>query len=360
MTTASVLLTLIGLLGAVDIAWFHTWKGALVTRPECRREAVIHVVRGFVYAAQFLVVPNLRLTGAWYAALVALFALDVAIAAADVLEEPKSRAKQGGLSGGEYLMHITLSVLVGAMLCALFSASAPWAQLPTGLAIEPHAPDWLRLLMAAMAAGCVVVSLVEAAVIASESLPAPAPIHVRVRIRASLERVWNTTQDHRLHPSWDHRFSRITMLHEEGAPFTGPVATPDPRIGTGTVMRYEKSLGGLVIRGFGRYKLHKPMRQSTFEFWSDDPRSLIRRGVGLWLYAPRADGTIEFATSYTYEVRWGALGRAIDRFLFRPVFQRFTEQSFRRLAREQFADRHPIVLGRAGRRPERFATAEAA
>jgi len=34
-------------------------------------------------------------------------------------------------------------------------------------------------------------------------------------------------------------------------------------------MRYERDLLGMTIRGFGRYKLHKPMRQSTFEFWSE-------------------------------------------------------------------------------------------
>ena len=72
-------------------------------------------------------------------------------------------------------------------------------------------------------------------------------------------------------------------------------------ITTGTEMRYEKWIFGMVIRGFGRYKLHRPMRQSTFEFWSEDPRSPIRR-VGLWRYTEVAGG-VEFRTSYTYEVR---------------------------------------------------------
>ena len=58
MLGATTLLLLIGLLGAADIAYFHSWRGRLVVRPECRREAWIHVVRGVVYAAQFAVVPN--------------------------------------------------------------------------------------------------------------------------------------------------------------------------------------------------------------------------------------------------------------------------------------------------------------
>jgi hypothetical protein len=106
-------------------------------------------------------------------------------------------------------------------------------------------------------------------------------------------------------------------------------------IRTGTTMLYERDLlGGLfTIRGFGRYKLHRPMKQSTFEFWSDDPRSLIERGVGLWLYTPLADGTIDFFTAYTYRVRWGAFGRIVDRLIFRPAILWITRQSFKRLER---------------------------
>ena len=118
-------------------------------------------------------------------------------------------------------------------------------------------------------------------------------------------------------------------------------------------MRYEKRLPGFTIRGFGRYKLHRFQRQSTFEFWSDDRRSLIRRGTGLWLYREIPGGT-EFATSYDYAPRWGTFGRVIDRYLFRPMFQRYTEASFRRLARRYFSERRPVVLGAEGRRPKRF------
>lgn len=55
-----------------------------------------------------------------------------------------------------------------------------------------------------------------------------------------------------------------------------------------TLPRRNREVGAahrlLVIRGFGRYKLHKPMHPSTFELLPDDWRSPIRRGVGLWRY----------------------------------------------------------------------------
>jgi len=355
MTTPTVLLCMIGFLGAIDIAYFHTWRGRLVLRPETRREAWIHVARGFCYAAQFAVVPNVQLRGGLYALAFALFGLDATIAALDVAEEPRARAAQGGLCGGEYAMHVLLSVLVGAFLCAYFTRSWHWLSQPTALTVGSTVPGALRILAGLMAVGSAATATVEALVLVEQTLPAPAPIHVRVRLDAPVERVWNLTQDHRVHPSWDHRFSKIVMRHEEeGEPHRAPLGTPDPRIQTGTVMRYEKRILGLTVRGFGRYKLHRPLRQSTFEFWSDDARSLIRRGAGLWRYTPLADGRTELATSFTYQVRWGILGRLIDRCMFRPLFQRYTEQSFRRLARRYFDAGDARVLGRDGRHPQRF------
>ena len=177
------------------------------------------------------------------------------------------------------------------------------------------------------------------------SLGAPRPLHVSVLLEAPRREVWAVTQDPDRHPEWDHRFSRIIMLSDE--------------VRTGTRMRYEKRLLGLTIRGAGRYKLHRPGRQSTFEFWSDDPRSLIRRGVGLWRYLDVPGGTL-FTTSYTYEVRWGLAGRLLDRLLFRPLFQRETERSFARLVRLRFPRGASPVAGARGRKRAPLAEAVAA
>jgi hypothetical protein len=48
-------------------------------------------------------------------------------------------------------------------------------------------------------------------------------------------------------------------------------------------------------------------------------------------------GMIEFRASYAYAVRWGVLGRAVDRWLLRPLMQRETGRSFDRLARRWFS-----------------------
>lgn len=339
MLDTGLLLLLIGLLGAFDVFYFHRRQARIAERPDARREAWIHVARGVVYTAQFLVLPNVKLAGLWYAALVALFVIDAAIAIADVLVEPDTRASVGGLPRGEYLAHVVLSVLVGALLYSVVMHTHAWAAAPTRIAWEPSMPVWLRLVLGVLAMGCFVTTLDDLARILTQQ--APAPVHVLVRLHAPLEAVWRVTQDHHVHPTWDHRFSKIVMLA--------------PTIATGTEMRYEKRICGMVIRGFGRYKLHRPLRQSTFEFWSDDWRSPIRRGVGLWRYVPRTDGSVDFRTSYSYEVRWGVVGRVLDRLVFRRWFQRETERSFARLRRDWFGDAGSEVVGAHAGKPVRLA-----
>jgi uncharacterized membrane protein YphA (DoxX/SURF4 family) len=66
------------------------------------------------------------------------------------------------------------------------------------------------------------------------------------------------------------------------------------------------------------------------KFWSDDPKSLIREGGGYWRYVPTDDG-LRFLTGYDYRVRFGALGRLLDRLAFRPLLGWATAWSFDRL-----------------------------
>jgi hypothetical protein len=341
MRAASIILLVAALLGAFDVFYFHERTAKLASRPECRAEVVTHVARGFIYVAQMLVVPNVELHGAWLIALGALYAVDVAVALTDVFLEPASRAPQGGLPRGEYVMHIVLSLLVGAYLTRIAESAIGWAALPTAIVASSGIPTWLRVALATAALGCFVVAVVDLARLlrlgerVRARLGRPRPLHVRVRLRGSIDRVWDVTQDHVLHPKWDHRFSRIEML------------SPDVR--TGTEMNYEKDIGPFTIRGRGRYALHRPKKQSTFEFWSDSPMSLIRRGIGLWLYREVSPDVVEFATSYTYDVRYGLLGEILDRLVFRPLFQRETERSFVRLG--NYLERVSPVVGRVGRKP---------
>lgn len=343
MQTACILLLFLGALGAFDVVHFHARKARITERPECRTEAMLHVARGLVYAVQFAVIPNVALRGAWTAALFVLFTLDAIIAALDVLSEPSSRASQGGLPAGEYFMHIVLSVLAGALIHAALGTAWSARHDATAVFLAPQAPSAIRLVLGVMAVGSLGSALLDLATLVEARLGRPRPIHVSVEVPATPQQLWDVTQDHHLHPRWDHRFDRIHMLAD--------------RIETGTAMTYEKTLLGITIRGWGRYRLHVPHKQSTFAFGSPDRRSLIEEGIGLWRYRPVRPGVSELSTSYTYRVRWGVIGRIVDRALFRPLFQRETERSFRRLARDFFGLPRPRVLGASGRKPARLVRA---
>jgi hypothetical protein len=97
MTAAFYLLLAIGLLGAFDVLYFHTWRGRLQERAECQREVLWHTVRHLIYGLQFLWVPHLRFQGLALGLLAVLYASDVFVAWADVWEERDSRAPQGDL-----------------------------------------------------------------------------------------------------------------------------------------------------------------------------------------------------------------------------------------------------------------------
>ena len=153
MVEASYLLIAIGFLGAFDIWRYHTNTHRLRELPSARVELISHSLRGPTYAILFLVIPNLAMHGAWFAALLALLAFDVAVSIFDFSVEKKSRAPVGGLPTGEYLLHSVIAILFGALLAFVWIDGRPWLDEPTALVVEPAVPDPARLLLAVMAVG---------------------------------------------------------------------------------------------------------------------------------------------------------------------------------------------------------------
>jgi hypothetical protein len=147
------------------------------------------------------------------------------------------------------------------------------------------------------------------------------PIYVETRIRAPMEELWAATQDPEQHQRWDVRFGRIDYLPRvDGEPQQFTYATTvAPGV---TVAGTGESLGE-TDRADGT-------RWSGLKFWAHDRRSIIDAGAGYWRYVPTDDG-IRFLTRYDYRPRWGAVGRLIDRTVFRPLFGWATAWSFDRL-----------------------------
>jgi hypothetical protein len=343
MTAAFYLLLAMGLLGTFDVVYFHIYRCRLHLRPECQREVLWHTVRHLVYALQFLWVPHLRFQGLALVGLGVLYAADVFVAWADVWEEKDSRASQGGLPRGEYLMHVVLSVLVGLYLMSTFRAVWPDRLLPTAIVVSPPAvPAALRAwmtLMGVVALGAFAHDLTRwlsrrASGVAAAPEPLARRVVVEALIPAPVERVWERSQEPDQHVGWDLRFSSIRYLPEQDARGFH-------------LMEYLTRLGfGLQVAGWGRYLSNEPGVRSTFEFGSEDPKSLITHGRGIWLYERRPEGTF-FKTVFDYQTRHGVVGALLDFYLFRPMMQLATEWSFETLRQWCAGDEGAVARRRA-------------
>ena len=143
-------------------------------------------------------------------------------------------------------------------------------------------------------------------------------IVVEAIIPAPVEIVWERTQTPEPHVAWDIRFTHIDYLDET-----------DKR--GFHLMDYRTDVVfGIEVKGIGRYLQNTPPRHSTFEFESADWKSIITLGRGTWQYEPCAEGTY-FRTVYDYGVRYGWLGKMLDRLIFRNLMRLATEWGFETL-----------------------------
>ena len=151
MEAATYLLFAIGILGASDILFFHTLSHRIRSNPDSRLELQIHSLRGPTYGLLFILIPNCVFHGGCYWMLIGLFAADVSISIWDFSVEKASRRSLGGLPTGEYVLHVILAMLFGAMVACLLTNTWDWASLPARFAYEPaNVPALLRAGMAIM------------------------------------------------------------------------------------------------------------------------------------------------------------------------------------------------------------------
>ena len=144
-------------------------------------------------------------------------------------------------------------------------------------------------------------------------------IYVETRIRGEMSELWRLTQTPEQHVLWDLRFTEIEYLprSDESEPQQFLYGT---RIGFGMAVRGQ----GETV---GQRDAENGERTSALKFWSNDAKSLIREGAGYWKYIPDGDA-VRFLTAYDYQVRFGVLGRAFDRSIFRPLMGWATAWSF--------------------------------
>ena len=174
MLAASWLLVLLGVLGASDIWLFHTRAHHLHDHAPARAELVTHFLRGPTYFLLFLFVPNFGFHGGAMLALLALLAFDVAISIADFWLEPASRRELGGLPRGEYVLHVVMAMLFGALVATVIAAHGHQLHEPTALRwLALGEQPWLRALLAAMAIGVLISGLSDLAAVRRLARSAP-------------------------------------------------------------------------------------------------------------------------------------------------------------------------------------------
>ena len=144
------------------------------------------------------------------------------------------------------------------------------------------------------------------------------PIYVEICIEEDIDRVWEASQNPTLHEQWDLRFSSITYLPKEE--------------NEAQLFEYKTGIGfGLSIEGWGKsvgtFHAHDDSRTSSLHFGTDHPISPIKEGKGYWKYIPKQN-TTTFLTQYDYEVSFGAVGKLVDKIIFRPAMGWATALSF--------------------------------
>jgi hypothetical protein len=143
-------------------------------------------------------------------------------------------------------------------------------------------------------------------------------VYVETLIGAPIDRVWELTQDPKLHSRWDLRFTQIT-------PLPGTLGSGGYRF------RYERRIPLHTIVGtgtsLGERESADGTRTSALRFSTDDRLSPLGEGRGYWRYTPVEGGTL-FVTGFDFAPGWGGL---VDRLVMRRLVGWMTAWSFDRL-----------------------------
>jgi hypothetical protein len=163
MEIPTYILFLLGCLGAVDIAVYHSVAHSIRSHADSLGELVTHSLRGPTYAALFLLIPNFELHGLFAWGLMALFVFDVGISIWDFSLEQGSRRFLGGLPSGEYVLHMLMAIVFGALVTSILCFGHRRFAAPTSLIYAPTAaPVILRIVLSIMAAAVLVSGIQDA------------------------------------------------------------------------------------------------------------------------------------------------------------------------------------------------------
>jgi hypothetical protein len=160
---AAVCLSLAVLLGSVDGLYFHLWKYRLFKWKGSRFEHLLHTIRAFLFIPIAWLLFGKNYGGFWLWVGVTFAAVDAVIELIDVLVERRSRTSLGGLSTGEYAIHVNSTGLRLAALALIFAAKPVEAwSLASPVILAPAYPSWLSWLILNLIPGSLLAALAHA------------------------------------------------------------------------------------------------------------------------------------------------------------------------------------------------------
>lgn len=154
--TGLIFLILFSILSLIDGVYLHLIIYKLPEKSESRFEHLTHTLRAILFLPITLTVFYWNFSGFWLLCSIGLIALDLIVEAIDVLSERKSRAMIGGLSSGEYLLHVALTTTRVAAI-SFFLASKPIEAWSSSLSL-PDYPALVRIIVINLIPGAVAIA----------------------------------------------------------------------------------------------------------------------------------------------------------------------------------------------------------
>jgi hypothetical protein len=148
-TLLLVLLVAQGLMAGVDTVLNHEILARLPQRAQARTEVGLHVIRESIWTVLLAGLAWFAWHGAAAWVIAALLAAEVVVTACDEFIENRTRV----LPQNERVLHVFLTLNLGAVIMLLVPVLAGWSKRPTGLVATSHgALSWILGVLALAAA----------------------------------------------------------------------------------------------------------------------------------------------------------------------------------------------------------------
>jgi hypothetical protein len=146
-----VLLILFLMVAAIDGSYFHLQQHRLYARRESYFEHLLHTIRALLILPTLWLLFIFPAQGYLLYLTVALVLLDIAVMVMDALIEYRSRAGLGGLSRGEYTVHLIANSLHMMAITLAFASrpAASWQLVEHAASVAPPAVALIGKLLLA-------------------------------------------------------------------------------------------------------------------------------------------------------------------------------------------------------------------